>query len=495
MNMAACVGFTTQIEKNGACAVAPGAEPEDGASQEFLALLLANFGIQTETEGTVIEVNTATDPTGRRLPGQKLDSPDGRTRSKDQANDVAFGIPLPIVVLPSNLPELTLQLSLDSRSGDESGSLISSDKDALALAGASDVIAKGDLSAGTTGSVRGFSMSGTPAGANFAGSASSLSDTPEPIPVRSEAAFEALIRTGVPDDSNPIRASDRIGEAAAGTDDTPTTTRDFTVQLSLNGPVSHQDAPGVEVPANAARASVTTPLFNHGSLLPQMRMQSQANQGEQSDGRGQENSGKAKKGPNEDLRRPIESFLRPPETVESLAAAPLPAPHPSSSAGVKSEVAVTSTNEVDVNAPSAPRASAPARDIAIQLQNPGGPRVDIQLMDRAGTVHVVVRTQDDDLTRDLRTNLSDLTEKLNQRGMEADAWSPVEMHNTSAGHENPGHTQEQAAGDSHSSAGNRDTGERREGNPQQHHLADPDAEFTESLGGFLEGVTTWQPTP
>ena len=214
-------------------------------------------------------------------------------------------------------------------------------------------------------------------------------------------------------------------------------------------------------------------------------------------GREQQGSANPKKEPGETACAPLENSLRTAEP--QIPGATISTATPTSGLGgviaPKSEPSVAKVaQDGGADVVSAPRAGAPTRDIVIQLQNPGGTRVDVQLMDRAGTVHVVVRTQDDGLAKDLRTNLPDLAQKLNQQGMDADAWSPVEMHNTSAGHENPGHTHEQTAGDSHSSTGGQDSRESRDGDQPQRQRPDPEDEFTQSFSGVFTGVTAWQPT-
>ena len=175
---------------------------------------------------------------------------------------------------------------------------------------------------------------------------------------------------------------------------------------------------------------------------------------------------------------------------------PLPAPAPAN--GFQAAGPVKSEPPTGTTAPSADTASvpsptgAPARDIAIQLQDPGGPRVDVQLSDRAGTVHVVVRTADDGLARDLRANLPDLAQKLNQPGTDGDAWSPVETRNASGDQQNPHHAQEQADGNSQSSPNGRDPGGKNRDQEQRQH-SDQEGEFEQSFSGALTGVTTWQP--
>jgi len=138
-------------------------------------------------------------------------------------------------------------------------------------------------------------------------------------------------------------------------------------------------------------------------------------------------------------------------------------------------------------------AASPARDISLQVPNPGGPRVEVQVTDRAGTVHIVVRTEDTGLTRDLRSNLPELTQKLNQQGMEADAWSPIEMHSAGAGHGNRGQPREQSEGWTGSGGSRHDSGGNPHDGRRQSQGEDPDDEFDQSFNNAYAGAASWQP--
>ncbi len=59
-------------------------------------------------------------------------------------------------------------------------------------------------------------------------------------------------------------------------------------------------------------------------------------------------------------------------------------------------------------------------------------KVEVRLVDRAGELHISVRTPDETLTHSLREDLSSLTAKLGQSGFEAEAFVP-----TSGGFDNP----------------------------------------------------------
>jgi len=78
-------------------------------------------------------------------------------------------------------------------------------------------------------------------------------------------------------------------------------------------------------------------------------------------------------------------------------------------------------------APSTPAAAAApvAHDIKLELNVGGGQRVEVRLTDRAGDIHVAVRTPDARLSDAMRADLPALAAKLEQSGFHADAWQPA----------------------------------------------------------------------
>ena len=105
-----------------------------------------------------------------------------------------------------------------------------------------------------------------------------------------------------------------------------------------------------------------------------------------------------------------------------------------------------------------------AREISIRLTPVESPTVDIKLVDRAGSLHVAVRTPDADLAQTLQSGLSDLVHRLERRGFEAETWSPKDGASPLA-------TQSSQANNngspSQQSKDSRD--ERQQGNPQQNN--------------------------
>ena len=75
-------------------------------------------------------------------------------------------------------------------------------------------------------------------------------------------------------------------------------------------------------------------------------------------------------------------------------------------------------------APDPPRVNSnPARDIRLEV-NGGEQRVELRLTERAGEVHVAVRTPDPRLAGQLRENLPVLTSRLEHAGFRTETWHP-----------------------------------------------------------------------
>ena len=70
---------------------------------------------------------------------------------------------------------------------------------------------------------------------------------------------------------------------------------------------------------------------------------------------------------------------------------------------------------------------APAREISMSVTAPESSdvKVDIKLVDRAGSVRVAVRTADAGVAETLQSGLTELVHRLEHKGFEAETWSPV----------------------------------------------------------------------
>jgi hypothetical protein len=74
------------------------------------------------------------------------------------------------------------------------------------------------------------------------------------------------------------------------------------------------------------------------------------------------------------------------------------------------------------DAPDAAAADPP--DISVRLSVDNKPSVDVRITDRAGEVHVAVRSADPEMAAQVRSGLSELTERLERRGFDAEIWRP-----------------------------------------------------------------------
>ena len=84
--------------------------------------------------------------------------------------------------------------------------------------------------------------------------------------------------------------------------------------------------------------------------------------------------------------------------------------------------------EPEVSAPE------PARNFSLRITGADHERVDIRLMDRGGDIRVAVRTPDADLTRNLRSGVSELAGRLEQSGYHTEIWRPAEAGFSPADH-------------------------------------------------------------
>ncbi|MGD0870542.1 MAG: hypothetical protein ABSB88_13375 [Bryobacteraceae bacterium] len=75
-------------------------------------------------------------------------------------------------------------------------------------------------------------------------------------------------------------------------------------------------------------------------------------------------------------------------------------------------------------APAAPKPAA-AHDIKLELAGQGDRRVEVRVSERAGDMHVEVRTPNSGLAGELREDLPALASKLEQTGFRAETWHPA----------------------------------------------------------------------
>jgi hypothetical protein len=75
--------------------------------------------------------------------------------------------------------------------------------------------------------------------------------------------------------------------------------------------------------------------------------------------------------------------------------------------------------------------TAPMKDISVRVESAKGENVDIRIVQRAGDLQIAVKSADGDITQGLRHGLSDLSNRLNTSGYDAETWQPGQ-HTTTA---------------------------------------------------------------
>ena len=105
--------------------------------------------------------------------------------------------------------------------------------------------------------------------------------------------------------------------------------------------------------------------------------------------------------------------------------------------------------------------SEPVRAVRVQLATEGNQRVDLTLVERAGTLSVGVRSADSNLTRTLQEHLPDLSARLADQRYQTELWTPrAESPSASS---TPGDSSNR----NFESGGNRQGGQNGNSNPQQ----------------------------
>jgi hypothetical protein len=140
----------------------------------------------------------------------------------------------------------------------------------------------------------------------------------------------------------------------------------------------------------------------------------------------------------------------------------------------------SAVNAAELAAAPKPAASGAAREIRLELRDADA-RVDVRLVEHAGTVQVDVRTADGHLASSLRDDLPALTARLEQSGMRAETWHDAPA--AAAGRSRIAETASSAGFESSQNQSRREGGGRdpRDGEPQekrQHHPESESKEFS-----------------
>ena len=92
-------------------------------------------------------------------------------------------------------------------------------------------------------------------------------------------------------------------------------------------------------------------------------------------------------------------------------------------APVKSEP----TSETNPHTP-----APPTREISLRVADVDAAKVDVRLSERAGKVHVAVRTDDREFAKSLQSDLGELVGRLERKGYSTETWTPGERLNSSS---------------------------------------------------------------
>ena len=447
----------------------PPAQSPSAPGDAFLALLVAGLGIETAigiSDAAGQPQTGAGRADGPRAMPAKTAAP-ARGKSKDQINELACVAPpvTPETPMPvaTCLPEMPADPGPSKTSDKQAPETPSTD---------------GSCGPRNTGPspTRPIAVDGRGA---------SVENTTDSGAPRSQIAFEALVRApNVENAGNYEPAADSVTSVAASSVAPAILQPAAPESASTASPAPVAPEPAINKESGNASDRPPTLPSDPGPVTKPPESEGASPNGEQQQDLPdkQKQSSEGAGGVSRAETPPILSAL------VTSAAEPAPPPAPKlQSAGDATPVRAAA----DVAATGA--VVSPARDILLQLPNPGGPRVDVQLTDRAGTVHIVVRTEDSDLTRDLRSNLPELTQKLSQQGMEAEAWSPAEMHGAAAGQENPGHSREQSEGWAGSGGSQHGAGGNPHGGRRQFPGESADEESGENFSNAFTGAASWQP--
>jgi hypothetical protein len=126
-------------------------------------------------------------------------------------------------------------------------------------------------------------------------------------------------------------------------------------------------------------------------------------------------------------RKPEVPTAAPPEPAVTARPADTPQPLAVSDTKPRESAPVSSPPAAATEPAAAPEAPKPAaaHDIKLELAGRGDQRVEVRVSERAGDMHVEVRTPDTGLAGDLRADLPGLASKLEQTGFRAETWHPA----------------------------------------------------------------------
>jgi hypothetical protein len=105
------------------------------------------------------------------------------------------------------------------------------------------------------------------------------------------------------------------------------------------------------------------------------------------------------------------------------------------------------------------------KDLAVRVESAQGQSVDIRIVQRAGDLQIAVKSDDTNTTQGLRQGLTELSNRLNESGYQAETWRPghaaataesaAESGNSSQ-HQSPSGDAQSQSGSSQQNRGQRD---------------------------------------
>jgi hypothetical protein len=113
-----------------------------------------------------------------------------------------------------------------------------------------------------------------------------------------------------------------------------------------------------------------------------------------------------------------------PEGAQTLLTNPNAGPEPSLTSAAPAAAAAPKTAAPEPPAESLPKATAPLKDISLQVTQAGKESVDVRVVQQGGEVHVSVHSGDAALTSGLRQGLSELQSRLEENGYRSEMWKP-----------------------------------------------------------------------
>ncbi len=124
------------------------------------------------------------------------------------------------------------------------------------------------------------------------------------------------------------------------------------------------------------------------------------------------------------------------------------------------------------------RPSESVRDISLKLTSQDQSSVQVRLSERAGELHVSVRTPDAGLTRGLREGLTDLVGRLEHSGYRTETWQPAD--HASTGQDQRRDSPSQRNSSQQQSSGGSGSDDRRQQNSRDHQ--EPEAQTPQWVG-------------